>query len=1445
MLALGNEKNKLDPADLKLIPLPSSLSSNTVTNDFERYWSQEKSWAKSETRNKEKNTHTTKDEDATDLNCNSKGNTNDECVPSLARCLWKAFGSDFIRAGVLKLVHDLCIFVGPQVLNRLILFLGNGAGTAVGAMREGLLLTVLVTASQITMSLCLRHYFFGCYRVGLRIRTAVVYAVYKKSLVLSSYERQTRSSGEIINLISVDAQRLQDLTTYLHAIWYSFLQIGLAIYFLWRQLGISCLGGVAVIILMIPITKATSRYMGKMQKTLMSRKDVRVEKNNEVLGSIKVIKLQSWEESFLRRLMHLRGDELAQLFKYLMFKASMIMLWSAAPLLVALATFATYVLSGNRLDVASALTSLALFDILRFPLNMLPSVINNLVEANISLKRITLLLLCDEHVSVGSGQLRDDGELEIVNASFVYDSKRPKDSFGESKGGVTQWQLKHMKDMADAKWEISLLHSQLAYADNRIKELEKGAMSGMTSGSVDETSALLPSSSSRRLTNNVDLLSLKRINFKCQRGEFVVVVGAVGAGKSSLMNSLLGEIRCLSGHVSLKGRIGYFAQTPFIMNDTLRGNILFGEERDTNGKPLKKHQYRRALSTCALKHDLELLPNGDLCEIGEKGITLSGGQKARVALARAVYMDADVYLLDDPLAAVDAHVGKHIFHKCIVDELLLGGVDDQLVDGSDTASVGRKRTVILTTNALQYLKHPLVDRILVMDEGCIKEMGSYMSLVSNRQSLFYSFLQSFQDTLGSDSASDTDMTEKSSLADNNTAVATSRSSLSALADVTEEPEVAKILSPRRGSSGTSPSTLPMTTPLTTSPPASSKLMTDEFAEREIGHVNPQIYLTWAKAAGSVWLALLIIITYATAEGITVMSKWWLTYWGEHGGDSTEKQLRFLMIYAGINLGAILAAYARVCLVMLCGLRASRKLFSRLLEVVLHAPMSFFDTTPIGRIINRFSKDISTVDESLVDTIRSYLATISSVISVMIVILSVTPTFLFFVIPLILYYIKQQLYFTVTYRELKRLDSVSRSPIYALLGETLDGVSTIRALDSQQSFMKRMLSMIDKQQNAYFLTVTAQCWLAVRLELIGTLTITFACLCAVIQHGRMLGDSDSERETFAGLAGLSISFALSVTQSLNWSVRMSSDLEANMISVERIEQYCQIPREGRSKRLGATSDDQLIVPSSDWPSEGMIEFQDAALRYRPGLPLVLKGLYLTIPARAKIGVVGRTGAGKSTLMVALLRLVELDAGKILIDGIDISRVDLANLRSKIAVIPQDPVLFSGSIRTNLDPFNEYSDERLSAVLERFGLWVSDNADASNYPSGMKSSSSGVIKSLSDHVFEGGSNFSVGQRQLLVIARALLREATIIIMDEATAAVDSDTDAKIQAVMRTEFREATCITVAHRINTIMDSDYILVMDDGKAAEFDRPITLLAREEGGLFKDLVEAWEKEHEH
>uniref|UniRef100_A0A7S4AQQ3 P-loop containing nucleoside triphosphate hydrolase protein n=2 Tax=Pseudo-nitzschia australis TaxID=44445 RepID=A0A7S4AQQ3_9STRA len=1336
LMRLGNAKEKLDPEDIAKIPLPHDGRTDHLRKSFVQAWGEEVSKAK------------------------ARGGKSE---PSLMMVLARAYGFDCIVGGfVLKFIHDSCVFVGPKVLNDMILFLESDEYP----LSYGLSLALAVTASQLAMSFCLRHYFMKCYKFGLKIRTAIMVAVYQKALVLSAGERHNRSLGEITNLMSIDAQRLQELTTYLHAVWFSFYQIGLAMFLLWQQLGPSALAGLAVICIMIPVTKTIAKIMGRLQKKLMISKDERVDVNSEVLGAMKVVKLQAWEGPFIDRIMNLRDKELQDLQTYVYANCLSLMLWGAVPVSVSLATFACYVFLGNNLDVATALTSVALFEILRFPLFMLPQIINRIVEAGISLERVRSFLLCDEHERIGEGDLKEKGNLRMSTVTAIYESLKPPSIEGDM-GPMN-------KEVAEKKWEMSLLQSQLEEAELKIKELtdlhnrkDGKQLTGLEAPEDPELVGTLSTS----------MLSLKRINFVCKPGELIAVIGGVGSGKSSFLNGILGELRILSGKTEVKGKLAFFSQNPFIMNATVKANILFSHVDE----PVDEVKYQRAIESCALKYDLEMLPAGDQTEIGEKGITLSGGQKARVALARTVYHGGDISLIDDALSAVDAHVAKHLFEECITKDLLAGA-----------GNTFEKRSVILATNALQHLNHPRVDRIVVLREGRIIEQGSYKELSEDKSSEFSRFLSVIEETGVKPSITDKTIED---IEDDFTGIAD---------------DIAVSVRKSERSIG--------------SKKDNSKLMTIE--ERSTGHVGIDVYLYWARAAGGVWVAFIIILAFVAAEFIGVLSKWWLTYWSAHGTENN--QMYFLGIYGLINLMTVVGLFLRIIFILMAGLRASRKIYSGLLQIIMHAPMSFFDTTPIGRIINRFGQDMYTIDSQIVTTLRSYISTILSVVSALVVNAGVSPAFTISIIPLVFYYAAQQKFFTMTYRELKRLDSVSRSPIYALLGETIDGVATIRAHAGEASLTLRLENMLDVQQNAYYLLCVAQCWLAIRLELVGTLIITLACLFPIWHHEYFGADPK-----FAGLAGIAISYALSITQSLNWSVRMASDLEASMISVERVRSYCQVESEASRD----TNEDTRLPES--WPSGGSIVFKNASLRYRPGLPRVLKGLDIELPKRSKIGVVGRTGAGKSTLMVSLLRIVELDSGKIFIDGQDTLKIGLTKLRSNIAVIPQDPVLFSGTIRSNLDPFGDFRDDDIFTVLTRVGLFT--NTKASTSTDSLSSLGLSQLQSLHDIVKEGGSNFSVGQRQLLVIARALLSGASIVIMDEATAAVDADTDARIQKVMRSEFADATCITIAHRINTIMDSDFILVMDNGKAAEFDTPKKLIAK--GGMFRDLVQAASHEH--
>ncbi|KAG7388147.1 ATP-binding cassette sub- C member 8 [Phytophthora pseudosyringae] len=1240
--------------------------------------------------------------------------------PSLPWALASCFGGQIAKAGLLKLVHDSLQFVGPMLIKEIIAYLQNPDAP----LSEGLLYAGIVFVSGVMQSFLLRNYFFHCFEAGMRVRSAVCTAVYSKSLVLSAAARQKKTTGEITNLMSIDAQRLQELSTFINSVWFSIFQIVVACYLLWKQIGPATFAGVAVIILMLPVTAGISKLMRRLQLKLMEVKDERIKICNEVLAGMKVIKLQAWEHSFTKRVLEYRSEELSKLRTYIYARSGSMTLFSAIPSLVTVASFYTYVKLGNTLDVGTALTSLALFNILRFPLFMLPQVLNSIVEASVSVDRLSSYFQEEEREKVGPGDL-DSAGVRVSNADFMWDTAPNASSASETSSGVQE--------------EDSLLQEDSI--------LDKEALGGGDSLPV-----------------------LQRVSLEARPGDLIAIVGHVGAGKSTLLSGILGDARCSRGEVSLRGSVAYVSQQPFIQNATVRENICFG-------LPFNETKYAEALRVSSMQKDLTVLPGGDMTEIGEKGINLSGGQRTRVALARAVYQDADIYLLDDILSAVDSHVGHDIFKECIKTCL-------------------KDKLVVLVTHGLTFLSE--CDKIVVLENGMIVEDGTYKVLMAKDGGLLMDLVAKYKDQ---------DQQEPNTIEEVEDEV-----SLDELEEDEEDNPTPERLGRRLSRSSV------RSERSASEAGVDAQLMTDE--DRSVGDVAWQVYKTWIVAFGGISAGLLVIIIFIATQCVNLLSTWWLSFWSEHSqteDDNDEQanqqsQMFYVYVYMALNVVYAVALYVRAITTYKGGLRASRSLFQNLLARILRAPTSFFDTTPTGRIVNRLSKDVYTVDESIPATWSMLLNTFISVLVTLATISYVTPIFMIILLPVLVGYYISQRYFIKSSRELQRLDSISRSPVFALLSETLDGLPTIRAYRAETQFSTKNEELIDRNQRAYFLNFAVNCWLALRLEFAGTLIAAFAALTAVLAHS-----SDPDRgAAFAGLAGVSLTYAFSVTQSLNWSVRMLSQLQTQMISVERIKNYTVMDMEAELTSVGK------LPPAQEWPSAGAIEFRDVNLRYRPGLPRVLRNLSLSIRPQEKIGIVGRTGAGKSSLVVALMRLVELDSGSIVIDGLDIGTIGLHELRNKISIIPQDPVLFSGTVRSNVDPFDQYTDEQIWTSLRRGHL-------------------AHVVTALDSPVDEKGSNFSVGERQLLCIARALLKRSRIILMDEATASIDTETDRKIQRSIREEFRDCTCLTIAHRINTILDADRILVMERGAVGEFDTP-KALQKKQDGMFKTLVEHWKNE---
>ncbi|XP_035914957.1 multidrug resistance-associated protein 1 isoform X9 [Anopheles stephensi] len=1224
--------------------------------------------------------------------------TKSKNIASILPALIKTFGGTFLLGSFLKLGQDLLTFASPQILKLIIDFVSGDE-----PMWKGLMYAITLFVVAGTQTLLLGQYFNRMFFVGLRIRTALISAIYRKALIISNSARKGSTVGEIVNLMAVDAQRFMDLTTYINMIWSAPLQIGLALYFLWQILGPSVLAGLAVMIILIPVNGVIANMIKTLQIKQMKNKDERVKLMNEVLSGIKVLKLYAWEPSFEQQILKIRDKEVKVLKSAAYLNAGTSFIWSCAPFLVSLVTFATYVLvdENNVLNASTAFVSLSLFNILRFPLSMLPMLISNMVQTSVSVKRINTFL--------------NQEELDPDNVQ--HDEKESSPLLIEN--GVFSW------------------------------------------GGEDTT--------------------LKNINVRVERNQIVAVVGTVGSGKSSLLSAFLGEMDKISGRVNTLGRIAYVSQQAWIQNATLKDNILFG-------KPMDQRRYNRVIEACALKPDIEMLPGGDMTEIGEKGINLSGGQKQRVSLARAVYNDADVYFLDDPLSAVDSHVGKHIFEQVIGPTGLLA-----------------KKTRVLVTHGITYL--PNTDKIYVLREGEISESGTYQELMDKKGAFAEFLIQHLQEV----SEEEEDLDEIKQQLENSVGGEDLLNQLKrtnskrSRSESTSETGSVKDISRQNSTTDSNSSLRRRTSEKVVPDVPKTKLIEQE--KSETGSVKWEVYKHYLKSIG-LTLSVATVILNMIFQGFSIGSNLWLSRWStdESAENDTSVRDMYLGVYGAFGAGQAFLSFFCDLSPQLGTWRAAKHLHATLLQAVLRLPIAFFDITPTGRILGRFSKDVDILDNTLPITVSELNYCFFEVVATLVVISISTPIFAAVIVPIgVLYYAVQRFY-VATSRQLKRLESVSRSPIYSHFGETIQGVQTIRAYSVQDRFITESDERVDSNQLCYCPSIIANRWLAVRLEMVGNLIILFAALFAVLG-----------RETMnAGLVGLSVSYALQITQTLNWLVRMTSDVETNIVAVERIKEY------GETKQEAAWELPNSTLPR-DWPEQGMVEFRDFQVRYREGLELVLRGISFTVKGGEKVGIVGRTGAGKSSLTLALFRIIESAGGSIVIDGQDIAQLGLHALRSRLTIIPQDPVLFSGTLRINLDPFNAQSDDDIWKALEHAHL---------------KSFVKGLTAGINHEVTEGGENLSVGQRQLICLARALLRKTKVLILDEATAAVDLETDDLIQRTIRTEFKDCTVLTIAHRLNTIMDSDKVIVLDKGQIVEFAPPAELLQSKNSAFYSMAKDA-------
>ncbi|KAI3729908.1 hypothetical protein L6452_18580 [Arctium lappa] len=1163
-------------------------------------------------------------------------------------------------------------YVGPYLINDLVSFLNE---KETRSLTSGYLIAVGFLAAKVVETLTQRQWIFGARQLGLRLRAALISHIYKKGLVLSSRSCQSHTSGEIINIMSVDIQRITDFMWYINTIFMLPIQISLAMFILHINLGLGSFVGLAATVVVmsgnIPLTRVQKWYQSK----IMESKDARMKSTSEVLKNIKTLKLQAWDSYYLQKLESLRKVEYDWIWKSLKLNALAAFVFWGAPIFISVMTFGGCVLMGVPLTAGRVLSALATFRMLQDPIFNLPDLLNVIAQGKVSADRV---------------------------ASYLQEEEIDSDT--------------------------------VEFVPRNLTEVDVKIENGRFSWDPDSRTA-----------------NLDQIDLEVKRGMKVAICGTVGSGKSSLLSCILGEMPKLSGTVEISGTKAYVSQSAWILTGNVRENILFGNAYD-------RTRYEKTIKACALTKDFELFSTGDLTEIGERGINMSGGQKQRIQIARAVYDDADIYLLDDPFSAVDAHTGTELFQECLLGML-------------------KEKTVLYVTHQVEFL--PAADLILVMKNGRIDQMGTFKELLNQNigfEVLVGAHNQALESVLAVESSSRE----------------------SEQAPVNEEPTLITELSQTKQDSEHN-----LCVDMSKK---DGKLVHEE--EREKGSIGKEVYWSYLTLAKGGFLVPIILLAQSSFQFLQIASNYWMAW--ACPTDSTEivTGMGFiLLVYTLLAVGSSLCVLLRASLVAIAGLLTSEKLFNDMLHSVLRAPMAFFDSTPAGRILNRASTDQSVIDLEMANRIGWCAFSTIQLLGTMAVMSQVAWEVFAILIPVTAVCVWYQRYYIPTARELARLAGIESAPILHHFAESLTGAATIRAFQQQDRFIEKNLCLIDNHSRPMFHNAAAIEWLCFRLNQLSNFVFAFSLVLLVTLPEGIIDPS---------IAGLAVTYGINLNvqqASVIWNI---CNAENKMISVERVLQYSNL-----------TSEAPLVIeearPPSQWPQNGTISFTNLQIRYADHLPSVLKNISCTFPGKKKVGVVGRTGSGKSTLIQAIFRGVEPAQGFITIDGIDICKIGLHDLRSRLSIIPQDPTLFQGTVRGNLDPLHQYPDAQIWEALDKCQL--------GDIVRGKK-------EKLELPVVEGGENWSVGQRQLFCLGRALLKKSSILVLDEATASIDSATDGILQKIITQEFKERTIVTIAHRIHTVIDSDLVLVLSDGKIAEYDTPTKLLERE-NSFFSRLIKEY------
>eukprot|EP00058_Branchiostoma_floridae_P018052 XP_002603541.1 hypothetical protein BRAFLDRAFT_280495 [Branchiostoma floridae] len=1216
---------------------------------------------------------------------------------SLPRTIWRFTRTRMLMSLLTIIVCMAGAFIAPAFVIGNLLEYAESPDTN-WHLGVGLVIAMFVT--EISRSVLFVTTWSIAYRSATRVLGAILTLIFTKITRLRSL--QDKTVGELVNLCANDGQRLFDATSLFVLLFGAPFVFLLGLCYTVYLIGPAAVLGCSIFILYYPFQALISRLISHLRRKGIKITDRRVRTMNEILTSVKLIKMYAWEMPFANAVHDVRSEERKVLEKAGYVQSFSIGTFPLVTIVASIVTITLHVMTGHDLTASQAFTMVAIYNSMRFAMASLPLSVKALAECRIGLQRMKSLLEMEEMEPFTARPSHPGNSVEVKSATFTWDVAT---SGGDQE---KQGSVKESGDdlVVNGKTERIPLTNQGAESEERLMK------------------------------------TLSQIELELPKGTLLGVCGGVGSGKSSLISGILGQMRVLEGTVGLTGSIAYVAQQAWIMNASVRDNILFGED-------YHQQRYEEAVMACSLTHDFNVLAAGDMTEIGERGINLSGGQKQRISLARAVYSNRDIYLLDDPLSAVDAHVGQHIFHHCI-----MGALKD--------------KTVVFVTHQLQYLH--LCDQVLLMKDGGIAEKGEHSQLMTAGED-YARMIQGYM----------TSHWLKIKITLSEFCIP-----MHCKYTITIKSQIIEYIVFFTGS-----------------------LITKE--DIESGSIGWRTYADYCKAGGGYLLTVLVLLTFVLSVGSMAFSSLWLSLWLRQGSGNTtvvmgnetvisssirhHPDLHFYSLVYGMSIILVLVMMTIKGLIfMKFTLRASSNLHDKVFRSVFRSPMSFFDTTPTGRILNRFSKDLDEVDVRLPLQAEMLLQNTCLLLFSIVLVSYAFPYFLIAIVPLTAMFLYICKISGSALRELKRLENVSRSPWFCHLTATVQGLPTIHAYNKTEATVSRFVSLLDKNSTVSFLFYCAMRWLSVRLDLITTIMSTVTALMVVVTHGSVP----------PALAGLALTSVIQMTGMFQFTVRLSSEVEARITSVQRINSYIK----GLKPEAPLTI--KKTAPAQSWPSEGRVRFQKYNMRYREGLPLVLKDVSFSTRPSEKVGIVGRTGSGKSSLGVALFRLGEAASGSISIDDVDISTIGLEDLRSKLSIIPQDPVLFVGTVRYNLDPFEQYSDDQIWSALER---------------THMKQAISGLQHQLEAPVVENGDNFSVGERQLLCMARALLRHSKILMLDEATAAIDPETDNLIQTTIREAFSDCTMLTIAHRLNTVLTCDRILVMEDGEVVEFDSPGSLLA--------------------